>query len=144
MSIKESVVTAFLARLTAISTIPGLVVARQTDQEVTVYPSLILFEGSSTPDDSFSGVTMYDLEIKIEGWIEAADGAAAGVALSAMEAAVIQKVTLDPTLGGIAFDVIEGAIEREVSFGGSTAIGALMASYLVKFQTKRGDPFTAA
>jgi hypothetical protein len=143
-SIREQCVQAILARLQAISGFPGLQVLRQPDHEINEYPTLALFEGDKQADDSFSQVTMHDLEIKIEAWVEAVDPPAALIALDELTTAVTVALNADLTLGGLAFDLVEGGDQREFAADGSSAVGSALISYVLRYQTRRGAPLIPA
>jgi hypothetical protein len=143
-TIRERCVQALIARLEAITGFPGLSVLRQPDQEIESYPALALFEGDQTEDDSFSQVIMKDLEIKLEAWVETASTTLARQTLEQIGAAIEQSFDADPTLGGLAFDLVRSGEQTEMAADGSRAIGTALISYVLRYQTRRGDPFTAA
>ena len=143
-TIRERCVQALMARLQSITGFPGLAVLRQPDQEIETYPALALFEGDQTEDDSFSQVLMRDLEIRVEAWVEAASPTLARQALEQLSAEVEQKFDADVTLGGLAFDLVRGGEQTEMAQDGSVSVAAGLITYTLRYQTRRGDPFTAA
>ena len=143
-TIRERCVQALMTRLGAITGFPGLEVLRQPDQEIEASPALALFEGDQLEDDSFSQVIMKDLEIKVEAWVQEVSPTLARQTLDQLSAAVEQAFDADPTLGGLAFDLVRGGEQTEMANDGSASVAAGLITYSLRYQTRRGDPFTAA
>ena len=146
VTVREQVLAAFFAKLEAITGVYGLSVERNRDTEVTGFPTVVQADGPVRADRLFSSTTTYTAQVDVEAYVQAdATGKTREEQLDELYGKVVQAVTADPTLGGLAVDVqeIELATRPDRTPGHMTG-GALLASFEIMFETVEGDPFTQA
>lgn len=137
-TIREQCLAAFA---TALSAMTGVTVERNRSARVTAFPSAIVLDGGQTPGTASTQVTVYTLEVAVEGWAAAATDAALGPAISALYGQIVAAALADPTLGGVAVDVREGGmsapeIDREEGIGPTAAFEI---GFEIDFLTAEGD-----
>lgn len=140
--VREQVLAAFLARL---QTLPGVTVERNRNREVTpdMMPAIVLLDGGQRRQDE-TGLARYVAEPEVEGYVVAATDAALGPALNELYARTVVAALSDPTLGGLAVDVREGALEvMIVRETGKPAAGFSLA-FEIEFFAAPADPFAPA
>lgn len=111
LSIRETVLRAFLARLetiTAIGTDPREVtVDRNRDQNVSAFPTLVQVDGGQQTRDRLTGADVKAMEVTVEIHLDADDPEALTDLLDAAYVAVSDAIDNGPTLGGVAIDAAE-------------------------------------
>jgi len=137
-TIREQCLAAFV---TALGTMTGVAVERNRTPLVTRFPSAIVLDGGQSPNTASTQVTFYTLRASVEGWVAASTDGGLGPAISELYGKIVAAALADPTLGGVAIDVREGAmsdpeIDREEGIG-PTAAFAL--DFEIDFLTAEGD-----
>lgn len=145
-SIRELVNVAIFNKLqTLTATIPNLKVERERDQEVESYPFITFYDVGQDADDELRSIVVYRLRIDVEMHASGATGAAAATALNELVAAVTAAMTAnDVIVAGSARDVREQGDVQELEMSGSKTNKAANVSFTVEYQTRAGDPYTAA
>ncbi len=144
-SVRELVNLAILAKLQALTAAtPNLTVERERDQEVERYPFITFYDVGQDADDELRSILVYRLRIDVEIHASAATGALAAAALNDLCAQVTAAMTADPGLNGSACDVREQGDVQELEMSGSRTNKAANVSFTVEYQTRAGDPYTAA
>ncbi len=142
LAVREQILVAVKARL---ATIAGVTVERNRNRPVQAFPALVLRDGGTAPGESVTGRQGWGLQLDVEGWVSAADGDAAGAALSELQARVVEAFAADQTLGGLAVDVTEGETQVDLDDGAGRAVTMGFSTlFTVQFWTRPFDPRTAA
>ena len=140
LSIREritaQVVTVLEAALTDVQ------VERNRDTAVGTYPSLIVYTGGQRAERLGPGIDEYNLDLVLEGFVAAEDGASGHSALNDLYARAVAALYADPTLGGLAVDVQETALAEELSNDGSQHVASFILQMDLKYQTAAGDPYS--
>ena len=140
--VREQVLAAFFARLQALA---GVTVERNRNREVTpeMMPALVLLDGGQRRQDE-SGLARYVAEAEVEGYVLAATDAALGPALNDLYARTVVAALVDPTLGGVAVDVREGALEVLIVRESGKPAAGFSLTFEIEFFAAPADPFAPA
>jgi len=142
--IREQVFATIKTNLEALA---GFTVLRNPRREVRddQMPAIVVFDGGQQSPALWSGSKQYiataTVEVYVTGEVEDL-----GPVLNDAYAQVVQAMEADPTLGGIALAVEEGAMvepETPLEEGWAPYMGAAV-EFTVTFATEERDPFTAA
>jgi hypothetical protein len=163
-SIREQALAAFKSQLDAVA---GMASITRDDYDQTVpasLPALIMVDGGqsrtidlgngsgqsgatgSGHDGEVFGQEAYTARVVVHGYVDAADSAALGAAISDLYAKVVQAVLADPYLGGAAQYLREAAdslSDPEINLEGVLPTAVFAVHFEVEFVTKSGDPFSA-
>lgn len=142
--IREQVFATIKTNLEAIG---GFTVLRNPRREVRddQMPALVLFDGGQQSPALWSGSKQYTATATVEVYVTGATEDL-GADLNDAYAQVIQAMEGDPTLGGIALHVEEGAMvepETPLEEGWAAYMGAAV-EFTVTYATEETDPYTAA
>ncbi len=140
LSIRERILQAIV---TALQTIDGVEVLRNEPMstEADGTPRLIVQDGGQSANEETYGATAYTLRAAVDGRVWAASGENPGTAMNALYVQAMAALFADRTLGGLAIDLREGAMD-EPALDGETgnAIGAFRVAIEIDFWTKSNDP----
>lgn len=104
------------------------------------FPSLAVFAGGHVVIDREAGVTRYESEFTIEGYVEGDGGTAPSAERNALQAAVVAAIMADETLGGN----VELLDDADCRFATATlaSVRRLMFAqdFTIQFTTSRGNP----
>lgn len=129
---------------TALAGITGLTVERNRDEDVTRFPTAIVFDGDLQSQEINTGRVEHRLDLDVEIWAQAASGAALGTAINDLFARVVVAAIADRTRGGIAVDTTEQGRTFRIDRGeGGKAVGLAVVAFRIDFATADGDPYTA-
>ncbi len=130
---------------TAVAGVAGLTVERNRDEDVTSFPTAIVFDGDLKSDERNQGRVDHTLDLDVEIWAQAADGAALGTAINDLFAKVVAAAIADRTRGGIAIDTAEQGRTFRIDRGeGGKPLGLAVVAFRIEFATASGDPYTPA
>ena len=140
--IREQVLAAFFARLQGLA---GVTVERNRNREVTpeMMPALVLLEGGQRRQDE-TGLARYVAEADVEGYVLAATDAALGPTLNDLYARAVVAALADPTLGGLAVDVREGALDVMIVRESGKPAAGFSLTFEIEFFAAPADPFAPA
>lgn len=138
---REQIVAAVVARLEAITGVPGLAVERDREQPITAaeLPRLIVYEGDEQLAAEFSGEDGFELQIDVEGYAAAAN-------LAELRGRLDVAVLSDRTLSGLArdVDIASEAAPQRLDMDQAAPAKGFARSYRILYATIEGDPFTFA
>ena len=142
MPVREQVLAALLARL---QTLPGVTVERNRNREVTpeMMPALVLLDGGQRRQEE-TGLARYVAEADVEGYVLAATDAALGSTLNDLYARAVAAALADPTLGGLAVDVREGALDVMIVRENGKPAAGFSLTFEIEFFAAPADPFAPA
>jgi len=147
VSIRERTLAGLHAALASITGVAGLQVLRNEDTAVGSFPTLILVDADATQRviERAGGVTLYALDVTIEGYVSATVPAATGPALSDLYAhAWAAAKSAEGSVAAID-EVDEGDMETTLISEDGAAPHAMFAlSIALRFGAVANDPFTAA
>ena len=140
--VREQVLAAFFAKL---QTLAGVAVERNRNREVTpeMMPALVLLEGGQRRQDE-TGLARYVAEADVEGYVLAATDAALGPTLNDLYARAVVAALADPTLGGLAVDVREGALDVMIVRESGRPAAGFSLTFEIEFFAAPADPFAPA
>lgn len=144
-TIREQILTNLLAALQTLA--PGVTVWDHETRQPTPedMPVVNLLGGDHRPGDRATGLTLYQLDVDLDCWVTAADGAALKTAIAAIYGAALAAASADVTLGGVATDLREQ--ECIVSYDtqeGHQPLANVTLSLVVDYGQREGDPYTPA
>lgn len=141
-TIRERIIAALETKYSQISTIAGLIVERNRDTPVQEFPTLVIIDGQQSPSYDDTGITRYDMEVFVEGYVRAASNDL-GTANNALYGAVLKKTMEDITLGGLCFDIRERDMLPDINRNeGEKPEAGFSLLLSVSYLTKEGDPFS--
>lgn len=147
LSIRERVLSAFFDQLSGLS---GVASYRNRDTDVPAdrLPAVVQRDGGMIRQYEATDLVLITLGIELECFVAALTDAELGPAISDLYARVTQMVLADPTLGGLAVDLVETenmmgdpVIARD---GADRPNAAFTLSFSVTFFLKPGDPYSTA
>lgn len=104
------------------------------------YPARHIFDGGHRVLETEEGDTRFALAVRIEGYVEDADGPAAHRAMHALYSDTVQALVTDPPIGGLAETVDEGDFLPIIAPLGGKSRLCFTLEILVTFAATRGDP----
>jgi len=142
VAIREQVLAAFFQ---ALQQVAGATVERNPNREVTpdMMPALVMLDGGQRRQDE-SGLARYVVEADVEGYVLAATDAALGAALNDLYARTVVAALADPSLGGLAVDVREGALDVSVVRETGKPAAGFSLTFEIEFFAAPADPFAPA
>ncbi|MGE0715647.1 MAG: hypothetical protein AB7P02_09400 [Alphaproteobacteria bacterium] len=127
---------------TAMQTLGGVTVYRNRSSRIVSLPAVNLVDGGMKADDETLGLTRYDMEFSVQGYVDPANDAAIGPAISDLQARIVEALLADPTLGGVVVDVHEGESRVDIDRGeGKAPVAMIETDFTVEFFTREGDPY---
>jgi len=140
--VREQVLAAFLQ---ALQQVAGAAVERNRNREVAAesMPALVMLDGGQRRQDE-SGLARYVAEADVEGYVLAATDAALGPALNDLYARTVVAALADPTLGGLAVDVREGALDVSVVRETGKPAAGFSLAFEIEFFAAPANPFAPA
>jgi hypothetical protein len=140
--IREQVLAAFF---TALQQIVGVTVERNRNREVTpeMMPALVMLDGGQRRQDE-SGLARYVAEADVEGYVLASSDAGLGPALNDLYARTVVAALADHTLGGVAIDVREGALDVMIVREAGKPAAGVSLTFEIEFFAAPADPFVPA
>ena len=149
LSVREQILAAIATRLGTVSGVVAVVRNRRNDLNIEEFPGLVVLDGGhQAADDENAGFTRYILTVQVEGYVGAVNSvqlaeADLGPAISALYASSLAVLMADRTLGGLAVDLHEGALDVAIDReDGHPPAGGFMLEIIVDYFTKTADPFT--
>ncbi len=140
----EAVVANLITALSAITGVTGLSVARNRDEDCTSFPTIVVFDGDLQSQEINHGRVDHTLDLDVEIWAQAADGAALGSAVNELFAKVVVAAIADRTRGGKAIDTAEQGRTFRIDRGeGGKPTALAVVAFRIVFATADGDPYTA-
>jgi hypothetical protein len=141
---RETILVAALAKLSAITGIAGLVVARNRVEAVDSFPTIALRDGGHRVDNDAMGFDLAVISFDVELYVRAPSSATnPGTILNELYGAVKSALQADRTLGGVAHDTNETGMTAP-DFDASDAYSTV-ASAVVSFDVEaikpRDNPF---
>lgn len=107
-------------------------------------PGVVLWDGAQRVLDIDTGGMQRELDVDVDLYVTAADGAALGLAISTEAALVSKAVMADQTCGGFAREVFEVDMTTpDFSDEGQTLIAEFSLRFRAVFETAELDPSTA-
>lgn len=146
-SVRERVLAGLKAALDGIADVPGLEVLRNEDTAVERFPTLIQVDAGSAQRviERAAGITVYGVELTLEGYVGAAVPAETGPALSDLYAHAWAAAKGAETSVPEIFEVLEGDLETTLIREDGIAPHASFALTVeIRFGAVADDPFTAA
>jgi hypothetical protein len=140
-AIREQILEAMKATL--IAALPDTRIERNADRpaEHDRRPWLNLIDGSqSPPSEETAGFKEYVMSVTLEGLVEKGDADNAGTPVVQLYADALAAVMADRTVGGLAQDVVEGALDIEIDRESSASGGAFTLGLTITFWTRSDDP----
>ncbi len=132
--------------MTALAAIDGVTVHRNRDEAVTAFPAIVVFDGDVDTDPNVeTGADTHALNIEVEFWVAAKDGAALGAARHTLYAQIVTALAADYTRGGVARDTQEtgSTFQLFTRAAGGDVLTRSAVSFRILFATKTGDSYTA-
>ncbi len=114
ISVREQALAGLFAALGGVAAeITGVTVFRNEDTEIGVFPAINLLDAESTQRviDRAGEVTLYALDVQIEGYVSTATPAVTGPALSALYTVTWRAAKSAETKVPAIDEVIEGEME---------------------------------
>lgn len=121
--------------------IPGVqLVERMPSGDPDRFPTIEIYDGAQRVAEVEVGSTRYILTVRIEGYVDGGDGAAAHAAINELHAAVVAAMMAEPPIGGLAEDVAEGDARFTVAELAARKRLGFSAAFDIQFATAFGDP----
>ena len=147
LSIREQALAGLKTALDGITGVPGVQVLRNEDTAVERFPTLIQVDAESTQRvvERAAGVTVYALELTVEGYVSASLPAETGPALSDLYARAWQAAKGAEAAVAAIFEVREGETTTALVREDGVAPHAVFAlTVALGFGARPDDPFTPA
>lgn len=129
---------------TVANAVSDLQVRRNPHVEVGHFPMLVLIDGGQEIVTHTRELKVYRATPRIEGYVKASDGDAAGAALNELYGQTLLALHADRTFGGTAMDLFEGGLTTEMA--GEAGAAPHMSFGLtvnVDYQASETDPYGA-
>lgn len=137
-SAREAIFAKIEQLLTALPSVAE--VERMPSGDPDKFPALHIWDEGQRPEQSEAGVTEYGMTFNIDGYVEAAGGSAAHMALNALHSAMVQALVTEPPIGGLVDEITEGVMNVSIAPLASKRRLAFTAEFTVNFPTARGNP----
>lgn len=119
-------------------------IERNRRPENQVFPAVFLVDAEGLEEIAEeTGIDRVTMSVTLEGQVRGAQDADLGPSQTLLMARVIRAALTDPTLGGLAANMMRGAVGYELDRDGSPPTAGFKAELLVEYITLSGDPFTA-
>jgi hypothetical protein len=143
ISIREQILTAFLAQL---KTIANVTVERNRAEPVEAVPSLLMIDGGQSVTEENAGIKLHALRVDVEGYVDATISAELGAVLSDLHGQTVLALMADRTLGDLAIDVREGELrDPEIDrTQGHRPFAAFSLAFEIDYFTDPNDPYEPA
>jgi len=147
VSVREQVLAGLKIALDGITGVSGLLVLRNEDVAIDQFPTLIQTDADGTQRivDRAAGVTVYAIDVTVEGYVSAKLSAETGPAISDLYARAWRAAKSAENTVAAIFEIIEGetttTLIREEGVPPHAYFGL---SLDVRFGAHPDDPFTPA
>lgn len=146
-SVRELVLAGLKTELDGITGIAGLTVFRNEDAPIVSLPALnqVDADGSQRVIDRATGVTVYGVDVAIEGYVAADVPAETGPALSELYANAVQAAKAAEASVAAIFEVLEADLDATLIVEEGVKPHAFFRLTIeIRFATAAGNPFIAA
>jgi hypothetical protein len=140
-AIREQILEAMKATLA--TALPDVGVDRNADRpaEHDRRPWLNLIDGSQPPpSEETAGYKEYVVSATLEGVAEKGDADNPGTPVVQLYADALVALMADRTVGGLAQDVVEGALDLAIDRESSAPGGSFTLDLIITFWTRTNDP----
>lgn len=141
---RETILVAALAKLSAITGIAGLTVARNRSEAIDTFPFVVLRDGGHQVANDAMGYDLATISIDVELYVRAPSTSVnCGTLLNELYGAVKSALQADRTLGGVAHDTNETGMtapDIDTSDAYSTVASAVV-SFDVEAIEPRDNPY---
>lgn len=151
-SLREQVVDAVHDVLAAMAAgsptlVDGLAVERIRARPLTpaAMPRLVVLDGRQELDVETAAAKVYEVAVRVLGFVKAAADSAVGTALNELYAQAVKALEADKTLG-LSFVTWSGEGDLETEFDdeeGHAPTAAFELTWRVRYQTAAADPYSA-
>ena len=115
-------------------------VERMPSNDPIVYPARHIFDGGHRVIENGVGEARLALTVRVEGYVESADGPAAHAALHALFVDTVRALVTEPPIGGLAETVDEGDFMPLIAPLGGKSRLCFTLEIPITFAASRGDP----
>jgi hypothetical protein len=113
---REQILSVFFDKLHALKdTMPSIMIERNRDSEVQRFPTVVMVDGGHKASYVSNGFTNYDMEVTIEGYVEADSSKELGNSVNDLYSRVVEISLSDLTFEGLVIDIMEDNFEIEIN-----------------------------
>jgi hypothetical protein len=129
----------------ALGAVPGIASYEAEPMgDPSVFPALHLYEGPTRPIETETGVTRWEMDITVEGFVEAGSGAGARAARAKLRADVVRALIGHTALTDLVDLIEERDLRVDTPVLASKRRLGFAQDFIIQFATLRGDPATFA
>lgn len=141
LNMREDILTSLFNNLTQLkAAYPGIIIERNRDRDVQKFPALIMLDGSHKASYLSNGFTNYEMEIVVEGYVEATSSSNLGASINKLYCDVKEVMLTDVTTNGLTIDITEDNFDVEINRTSGTKPNAAFALSLTVYFIQAYQP----
>ncbi|WP_010218851.1 hypothetical protein [Sphingomonas sp. PAMC 26621] len=137
-AVRSDIFLDILARLTAIGDTAETELMPSSDP--VEFPARHIFDNGQSIVELEAGITRYQIDFTVEGYLEQPGGQAAYLALNNFYAATVAALVTDPPLGGLVETLDEGDMRITVAPLADKPRLGFAIDFSLTYATRRDDP----